>query len=53
MKLRNGRLLGATQIGPRDVDEELLPHLCYQTSDLEVLEKRRDELRKIDGGKIA
>jgi hypothetical protein len=53
VKLRDGRLIGAAQIGPRDVDEELLPHLRYQTYDLDLLEKRRDDFRRIDGRRIA
>ena len=53
VKLRDGRLVGAAQIGPSDVDEKLLPHLGYQTYDLDVLEKRRDDFRSIDGRRIA
>ena len=53
VKLRDGRVIGAAQLGPGDVNDYLLPHLLpylrYQTYDLEGLEKGRDNFTRIDG----
>jgi hypothetical protein len=53
VKLRDGRLLGATQLSRADVTRELLPYLTYRTDDLSNIEKRQDDFKRIDGRKIA
>ena len=53
VKLRTGRVIGATQISRADVNEELLPYLAYRTDDAADLQKRQDDFKRIDGRRVA
>ena len=53
VKLTDGRLVGATEIGRQDVHGDLLPYLAYRTADADQLDKQRDDFRRIDGRKVA
>jgi hypothetical protein len=53
VKLRAGRVIGATQISRADVNEELLPYLAYRTDDAADLQKRQDDFKRIDGRRVA
>jgi hypothetical protein len=53
VKLRDGKVIGAAEIGRADVHEEILPYLSYRPTDASQLDKQRDDFRKIDGGKLS
>jgi hypothetical protein len=53
VKLRDGEVLGAAEIGRQDVHEELLPYLSYRPTDASQLDKERDDFKRIDGRKGA
>ena len=53
VKLRAGRVIGATEISRADVNEELLPYLAYRTDDAADLQKRQDDFKRIDGRRVA
>ena len=52
VKLSDGTVIGATEIGRQDVHEELLPHLAYRATDIEQPAQKRGEFRKINGRKV-
>jgi hypothetical protein len=53
VKLRDAKVIGATEIGRPDVDEELLPHLAYRSTDVDQITKDRDDFKRIDGRKLS
>jgi hypothetical protein len=53
VKLRDDKVVGATEIGRQDVHDELLPHLAYRSDDVDELNQDRGQFRKIDGQKVA
>jgi len=53
VKLRDGKVIGAAEIGRADVSEEILPYLSYPPTDAAQLDKQRDDFRRIDGRGVA
>jgi|RhiMetdeSRZDD1v2_1073273.scaffolds.fasta_scaffold03189_11 hypothetical protein len=53
VKLTDGKVAGATQIGQQDVHQDLLPHFAYRSDDVDELNRDRDVFRKVDGRKVA
>jgi len=51
VKLRDGEVVGATEIGRADVHEEILPHLLYRSTEADQLTKQRENFERIDGRK--
>src|SRR5690348_17780433 len=52
VKLSDGEVVGATEIGRADVHEEILPHLSYRSAEADQLDRQRDHFKKIDGRKV-
>lgn len=52
VKLRDGKVVGAAEIGRGDVHDEILPYLSYRPTEAAPLDKRRNDFRRIDGRKV-
>lgn len=53
VKLRDGRVVGAADMSPTDVNPELLPYLPYCAAEAATLEGQRREFRRIGGRRAA
>ena len=53
VKLRDGKVIGATEIGRPDVEKELLPYLPYRPDDVNQLNKDRGDFKKIGSEEAA
>ena len=53
VKVKDEKVIGATEIGQPDVHKELLPYLAYRSTDIDQLVKDPDDFKRIDGRKVA